>query len=379
MPLLLLFIFSLLSAVLTVSATRIPIAQRRPSGSSPLQVAKRSLHAASKIGSCVTPGTGVVPETFDGGFWFGSFDVGLSKNLSLLIDTGSSDLAVNPDRYKGSSTSVNLQRQGTLGYGTVFENGCGVAEISYSVFNDSMSFANLSVPIQTFASVKFTPPPDNGTVTQFPRDGVAGLGSSDRSGLKATPFFHQLCDQGTVKECRFGLAFKGDGTGVQVLGEVDETLFSGSLAKATIKGEWLVGGDVRVGEQLVVKNKTMLLDSGTANVVGPIAQVAKLFETAGIQAVNLSLPGCTKVMTGHYPCDKPPAITFGLNSGSKDAFGIEAAAFKQAVNGGNNCTATITGIDNFRIWVIGQSWFRGKYIDFDVTGKTIGVAYLKDK
>ncbi|GJC96157.1 hypothetical protein ColKHC_04983 [Colletotrichum higginsianum] len=213
-----------------------------------------------------------------------------------------------------------------------------------------MSFANLSVPIQTFASVKFTPPPDNGTVTQFPRDGVAGLGSSDRSGLKATPFFHQLCDQGTVKECRFGLAFKGDGTGVQVLGEVDETLFSGSLAKATIKGEWLVGGDV-----------------------------AKLFETAGIQAVNLSLPGCTKVMTGHYPCDKPPAITFGLNSGSKDAFGIEAAAFKQAVNGGNNCTATITGIDNFRIWVIGQSWFRGKYIDFDVTGKTIGVAYLKDK
>ncbi|KAK6207694.1 hypothetical protein QIS74_12775 [Colletotrichum tabaci] len=236
-----------------------------------------------------------------------------------------------------------------------------LVSISYSVFNDSMSFANLTVPIQTFASVKFAPPPDNGTVTQFPHDGVAGLGSPKKSGLNATTFFHQLCDQGTVKECRFGLAFKGDGTGVQVLGEVDETLFSGSLAKATIKDEWLVQGDVRVGEQVVVKDQKILMDSGTANVVGPIAQVAKLFETAGIQAVNLSLPGCTKVMTGHYPCDKPPAITFGLNTGSKDAFGIEAAAFKQAVNGGNNCTATITGIDNFRIWVIGQSWFRGKY------------------
>lgn len=67
--------------------------------------------------------------TVDKGFWFGSFDVGLSKNLSLLIDTGSSDLAVNPDRYKSSSASVNLQRQGVLKYGTVFENGCGVAEV----------------------------------------------------------------------------------------------------------------------------------------------------------------------------------------------------------------------------------------------------------
>ncbi|TQN71643.1 Pepsin A, partial [Colletotrichum shisoi] len=317
--------------------------------------------------------------TLDKGFWFGSFDVGLSRNLSLVIDTGSSDLAVNPDRYKSSSASVDLQQQGVLKYGTVFENGCGVAVINYSTFNDSMSFANLSVPVQTFASVKSTPPPDNDTVTQFPHDGVAGLGSFKRSGLKATPFFHQLCDQGTVKECRFGLAFKGDGTGVQVLGEVDQTLFSGSLAKATIKDEWLVLGDVGVEGHLVAQNQTILVDSGTVNIVGPIAQVAKLFETAGIQAVNLSLPGCRKVLTGFYPCDKPPAIDFGLSTGSKDVFGIDADAFKQAVNGENNCTATITGIDNLRLWVLGQSWFRGKYVDFDVTGKTIGVAYLKDR
>lgn len=157
-------------------------------------------------------------------------------------------------------------------------------QISYSVFNDSMSFANLSVPIQTFASVKFTPPPDNGTVTQFPHDGVAGLGSSDRSGLNATTFFHQLCDQGTVKECRFGLAFKGDGTGVQVLGEVDEALFSGSLAKATIKGEWLVQGDVRVGEHLVVKDQKILMDSGTANVVGLVfPSPAQTFEISSLE------------------------------------------------------------------------------------------------
>ncbi|KAJ0164902.1 Aspartic protease [Colletotrichum tanaceti] len=243
-----------------------------------------------------------------------------------------------------------------------------------------MSFANMTVPVQTFASVKLTPPPDNDTVTQFPHDGIAGLGTSNRSQLKATTFFHQMCDRGTIKECRFGLAFKGDGTGVQVLGEVDETLFSGSLARANIEEEWRVRGDVRVGGQLVVKDQNMFVDSGTVNVVGPLAQVAKLFENAGIQAVNLSLPGCKKIMTGHYPCDKPPPVTFSLSTGGEDALGIEAAAFKQAANGENNCTTTITGIaNNTKFWVIGQSWLQGKYVDFDVTGRTIGVAYLKDK
>ncbi|OHW90382.1 aspartic protease precursor, partial [Colletotrichum incanum] len=273
------------------------------------------------------------------GFWYGSFHVGLSTNLSLLIDTGSSDLAVNPDRYKASSASVNLHQRGVLLYDTVYENGCGFANISYSVFNDTIHFANLTVPIQTFASVKPTPAPDNSTVTQFPHDGIAGLGASNRSRLHATPFFHRLCEQGTIKECRFGLALKRDGTGLQVVGEVDETLFSGP----------------------------------------PTAQVMKLFDAAGIQAVNLSLPGCTKVLTGYYQCDNPPAVDFGLSTGSEGFFSIEATAFKQAVNGGNNCTATVAGIDTFNMWIIGQSWFQGKYVDFDVTGKRIGVAQLKDK
>ncbi|OLN85417.1 Gastricsin [Colletotrichum chlorophyti] len=301
--------------------------------------------------------------TLDKGFWYGSFDVGLSTNLSLLIDTGSSDLAVNPDRYKPSSASVNLHQEGLLQYITVFENGCGSANISYSVFNDTMSFINLTVPLQTFASVKPTSPPDNNTLTAFPHDGLAGFRGRNVSRLHATPFFHQLCEQGTVRECRFGLALKSDGTGVQLLGQVDETLASGPFAKATIKTEWAVRGDVRVRGQAVAQNQVLILDSGTANVVGPTAQVMKLFDAAGIQAVNHSLPG----------------FGFSLSTGSEEVFNIDATAFKEAMNGGNNCTATIAGLDDLNSWIVGQSWFQGKYIDFDVTGKSVGIAPLKVK
>ena len=68
-------------------------------------------------------------ETLDAGFWYGTFDVGEAKDLSLLIDTGSSDVAVNPDLYKPSPHSENLHEKGQLSYATAQENGCGKSHV----------------------------------------------------------------------------------------------------------------------------------------------------------------------------------------------------------------------------------------------------------
>jgi hypothetical protein len=44
--------------------------------------------------------TGEIPNEIDHAlFWFGNFTVGDSQNLDLLVDTGSSDLIVNPGEY----------------------------------------------------------------------------------------------------------------------------------------------------------------------------------------------------------------------------------------------------------------------------------------
>jgi pepsin A len=56
-------------------------------------------------------------------FRFGSFDVGNSKNLTLLIDTGSSDVIVNPGLYKGGPHSVDTNSTFTNTYGTTESDG----------------------------------------------------------------------------------------------------------------------------------------------------------------------------------------------------------------------------------------------------------------
>ena len=101
-----------------------------------------------------------------------------------------------------------------------------------------------------------------------------------------------------------------------------------------------------------------------------------LFEILGIEAVEQNLLGCTTVLFGYYPCDSPPAFGYQLNDNGP-VFNIEPSAFEQANNGNNNCTAIVTGIE-FGIWIVGQAWFQGKYVDFDVSNLQVGVAGLSN-
>ena len=120
--------------------------------------------------------------------------------------------------------------------------------------------------------MRSTPPPNNGTITVFPHDGLVGFAGADGAQLDATPFFENLCAQGVVADCRFGLAFGTDGTGEQILGALDSGLFEGSnLTTVKAQDQWVVTADVYVGGEAgkrVASRQDVVLDSGTANVIG---------------------------------------------------------------------------------------------------------------
>jgi len=59
------------------------------------------------------------------GFWFGEFTVGGSFNLSMMIDTGSADVIVNPGLYTPGAASKNLNQTFVGTYGTTSSNGTG--------------------------------------------------------------------------------------------------------------------------------------------------------------------------------------------------------------------------------------------------------------
>jgi hypothetical protein len=70
-------------------------------------------------------GVTVVEVTSDAGFWFADFTVGASRNLSLLVDTGSADVGLNTGKYKPSGQGIDLNTTGQDSYGTTQSNGCG--------------------------------------------------------------------------------------------------------------------------------------------------------------------------------------------------------------------------------------------------------------
>ena len=203
------------------------------------------------------------PETYDAGFWYGSFGVGESRNLSLLIDTGSGDFAVNRELYVPSKHSKDLNHSGVLEYGTWKQNGCRSAKVKYDAYLDTVAMLGLAAQNQTFGKVV----EPNGSLTKFPHDGIAGMiGEATISGKKT--WIKNLCEQGQIKECRFGLAFGTSGRGRMIIGGVGRGLLDADLttpAPPDIYG-WKANVVIN-GTRTLISNRTMgPFDSGTATV-----------------------------------------------------------------------------------------------------------------
>lgn len=52
-----------------------------------------------------------------------------AAELSVLVDTGSSNVAVNPETLKPSQNYVSLNRSFTFSYGTTESNGGGIESV----------------------------------------------------------------------------------------------------------------------------------------------------------------------------------------------------------------------------------------------------------
>lgn len=117
----------------------------------------------------------------------------------------------------------------------------------------------------------------SGTNANFtlPNDGVVGFSGQRFVQFpdNSTTFFQSLCNEKLVDECRFALALTANGTGTQVLGELDTSLYEGALAVTpSLLGTWAIAADLHIGNKVVETNMILELDSGTS----PINGYAKL-------------------------------------------------------------------------------------------------------
>ncbi|ATY59898.1 aspartyl protease [Cordyceps militaris] len=304
------------------------------------------------------------------GFWFSHFSVGASRNLEMLINTGSSDAILNPGVYDPSSASRDQKRDFHISYATAKPDGSGKLSASGKVYLDVVTQlgANLTVLQQGIGLIdkpKKTP--------TFPHDGIIGFAGERGASLREKPFILSLCATHALSACRFGLSLRTNGTGQLHYGTVATDEFAGALTTVkTARGRlWSVKGDVTVNRDRIYIGLPLVTDSGTTAIFGPSSLVRKVFQAARIKEVKTE-----NGYEGRFNCSDAPTIGFRIG---RKIFNIDpkALAFKKD---GDNCTASLFGMHKKfgDRWILGQAFFQGRYIDHNAENKTMGFANLKE-
>ncbi|KAF4630113.1 hypothetical protein G7Y89_g8027 [Cudoniella acicularis] len=338
-------------------------------------------------------GVAQIGEIDEEGFWFTNFTVGASNELVMLVDTGSCDVYLNPGLYEPSKNSVNENDNFTITFETTNPDGSGTLTIDGPIYKDVVSLDNTLLSIAQMplgvVTVPLSPP-------TFPNDGLVGFSGVSQSAINSSSWFQHLCEEGQLQECRFGIAYQTDDTGMQYFGYVDEERFEGPLSVSPVpsEGEWSTYMDVAYDGEVLLKDQLMWTDSGTTVMFGPLEGVQAFFDAAGIQSVlhPSTTADVPTTLDGYFSCSNPPTLGFGIPSisnasaASRDPhspvshmstiFNVLPSQLVQNSTG-DNCTASIHGTDEWPFWLIGQVFFQGKYIDHNHDDETMGFAELR--
>ena len=82
-----------------------------------------------------------------------------------------------------------------------------------------------------------------------------------------TTYFHNLCSEGLIPECRFGLGLNRNGSGTLTIGALNAGVSEGDLTVSPLKEEWFLLADIAMAG-VSISDALVELDSGTTGVTG---------------------------------------------------------------------------------------------------------------
>jgi len=264
-------------------------------------------------------------------------------NFRVALDTGSSDLWLLSTGCKTSTcnslpryplayespTFVSVNNNDTT-FSTHFADGTAASGF---VARESITFANMTVPNQTFGLVNTSNVTLNDEISGVLGLGFPRLSSISSSVVNATPFFPTLAAQGQLDYPLFGLSLTRNATGTLTIGAIDSSVVVNSskvvwnevipFAPFANQGnsssylQWVIrlsSFSVNATGYLpiptysnITKNASLaLFDIGTSGIYGPFQDVARIFSSIdGSRLVDTS---------GQWaiPCTLSQNMTFGF-------------------------------------------------------------------
>uniref|UniRef100_A0A8C8YPA9 Renin n=1 Tax=Prolemur simus TaxID=1328070 RepID=A0A8C8YPA9_PROSS len=322
--------------------------------------------------------------------YYGEIGIGTPpQTFKVIFDTGSANLWVPSTKCSPLYTACEIhslydssESSSYMENGTEFTIHYGSGKVKGFLSQDVVTVGGLTVT-QTF-----------GEVTELPLipfmlakfDGVLGMGFPAQAVGGVTPVFDHIVSQGVLKEDVFSVYYGRNSKnshflgGEIVLGGSDPQYYQGNFHYVSISktGSWQIkmkGVSVRSATLLCQEGCTAAVDTGASYISGPTGSLRLLMEALGAQELSTDeyVVNCHQVPT-------LPDISFHLGG---RAYTLTNADYvlQDPYSKDDLCTLALHGLDipppTGPIWVLGASFIRKFYTEFDRHNNRIGFALAR--
>ncbi|XP_043423924.1 renin isoform X2 [Prionailurus bengalensis] len=319
--------------------------------------------------------------------YYGEIGIGTPpQTFKVIFDTGSANLWVPSTKCSPLYTACEIhslydssESSSYMENGTAFTIHYGSGKVKGFLSQDEVTVGGITVT-QTF-----------GEVTELPLipfmlakfDGILGMGFPAQAVGGVTPVFDHILSQGVLKEDVFSVYYSRNSHllgGEVVLGGSDPQYYQGNFHYVSVSktGSWQIkmkGVSVRSATVVCEEGCMVVVDTGASYISGPTSSLRLLMETLGAKelSTNEYVVNCKQVPT-------LPDISFQLGG---RAYTLTSADYVLKDPYGNDglCTLALHGLDvpppTGPVWVLGASFIRKFYTEFDRHNNRIGFALAR--
>ncbi|XP_020038773.1 renin [Castor canadensis] len=319
--------------------------------------------------------------------YYGEIDIGTPpQTFKVIFDTGSANLWVPSTKCSPLYTACEIhslydssESSSYMENGTEFAIHYGSGKVKGFLSQDLVTVGGITV-MQTF-----------GEVTELPLipfmmakfDGVLGMGFPAQAVGGVTPVFDHIISQRVLKEDVFSVYYSRDFHllgGELLLGGSDPQHYEGNFHYVSVSkiGSWQItmkGVSVGSTTLLCEEGCMAVVDTGASYISGPTSSLRLVMEALGAeeQSTDEYVVNCNKVPT-------LPDISFHLGG---RAYILTSADYvlQDSFRNDDLCTLALHGLDipppTGPVWVLGASFIRKFYTEFDRHNNRIGFALAR--
>jgi cathepsin D len=327
-----------------------------------------------------TPGSATLVNYENDSTYYSSVDVGTpSQSITLILDTGSSDIWAVQSRNSWDPSSSSTFENSTTAFSITYGSGDVTGTLAY----DTMTLAGHTSSSQTFAIANSV---SSGLLDQSV-DGIMGFGFKSLSTSGATPFWQAS----GADQFAFYLASTTSATtsdlesygGILTLGGYNTSLYQGEINWSNVVDEtyWLITlGNITIdGSDIALSGTSKTaVDTGTTLIGAPSSVTA---------AIYAEIPGSSELASEsgyyQYPCDTTVNATFHFGDQEYLLSGDDFSAGTVDTQG-EYCMGAIFSVGSDQEdelqYILGDAFLTKVYTIFDNSAKTaqVGFASLAD-